>query len=62
MTTATGIVAPPIAAGLFGFFIGPSAPFLFPGVPFLLGAILFGAAFAIARQRRIRGAIESAAA
>lgn len=61
LTTATGIVAPPIAAGLFGFFVGPSAPFLFPGIPFLLGAALFAASLAMARHRRIRGAIESAA-
>jgi DHA1 family tetracycline resistance protein-like MFS transporter len=61
VTTATGIIAPPIAAGLFGFFVGPSAPFIFPGVPFLLGAALFAVSLLIARQRRIRGAIESAA-
>ncbi len=62
MTTATGILGPPVAAGLFGFFIGPSAPFLFPGIPFLLGAAFFVVAFAIARHRRIRAAIESASA
>jgi DHA1 family tetracycline resistance protein-like MFS transporter len=61
LTTATGVVAPPIAAGLFGFFVGPSAPFLFPGIPFLLGAALFVVSLVIARNRRVRGAIETAA-
>ena len=27
--------------GLFGYFVGPNAPFLFPGAPFVLGGVLF---------------------
>ncbi len=41
IATATGIVGAPVAAGLFGYFVGPHAPFIFPGVSFLLGAALF---------------------
>ena len=59
MTTATGVIAPPIAAGLFGYFIGPSTPVVFPGVSYLLGALLFVVAIVLARQGRIRRAIES---
>lgn len=61
LTTMTGIIGPPVAAGLFGFFIGPATPFLFPGVAFFLGALLFVVSFAIARNQRVRGAIEQGA-
>lgn len=37
IATATGIVA----TSLFAWFIGPDAPIVFPGVSFMLGAILF---------------------
>lgn len=60
LTTATGMIGPPIAAGLFGFFIGPSAPFIFPGAPYILGALLFVASIVLMRQGTIRRAIESA--
>lgn len=60
LTTATGILGPPVAAGMFGFFIGPSAPFLFPGAPYILGALLFVASIVLMRQGAIRRAIESA--
>ena len=36
-----GIIGAPLAGGLFGYFVGPSAPFLFPGAPFVLGGVLF---------------------
>jgi len=48
--TATGIVGAPVAAGLFGYFIGPDAPFVFPGISFALGALLFLAALLFVRR------------
>lgn len=62
LQTASGILAPPVAAGLFGWFVGPSAPFVFAGVPYLLGALLFAAAFAVACRRGFRRAIGGEAA
>jgi hypothetical protein len=41
IATATGIVGSPVAAMLFAYFIRPDAPFIFPGVAFMLGAVLF---------------------
>ena len=42
----TSIAAPIVfTSGLFSFFTGPKAPFLFAGAPFLLGAILIFASF-----------------
>ncbi|MGD9739372.1 MAG: TCR/Tet family MFS transporter [Bauldia sp.] len=61
LTTATGIIGPPVAAGLFGFFVGPSAPFIFPGIPFLIGALLFVVSIAISRTQRVRGALGESA-
>lgn len=60
LTTATGVIGPPVAAGMFGYFVGPSAPFLFPGAPYILGALLFVASIVLMRQGAIRRAIESA--
>ena len=54
--TATGIVAPPIGAGLFAWFIGPTAPFMFPGIAFVLGGLLFLAALAVSQSGRFRAA------
>ena len=39
--TITGIIGPPVAGSVFGYFIGDAAPFHLPGSAFLLGAILF---------------------
>ena len=39
--TVTGIIGPPVAGSVFGYFIGPTTPFHLPGAAFLLGAILF---------------------
>ncbi|MCW5696763.1 MAG: TCR/Tet family MFS transporter [Bauldia sp.] len=61
LQTATGVIAPPIAAGLFGFFVGPDAPFVFPGVPFLIGTLMFIAAIAVARAPRVQRAIAAGA-
>jgi DHA1 family tetracycline resistance protein-like MFS transporter len=54
--TATGVVAPPIGAGLFAWFISPAAPFMFPGVAFVLGGFLFLAALAVSQSARFRAA------
>jgi DHA1 family tetracycline resistance protein-like MFS transporter len=51
VVTATGIVAPPIGAGLFGYFIGPDAPVHFPGVTFILCAVLFLIGLVMMRRR-----------
>ncbi len=61
LTTATGVVGPPVAAGLFGYFVGPSTPVVFPGAPYILGALLFVVSLVLSRQSRIRRAIESSA-
>jgi DHA1 family tetracycline resistance protein-like MFS transporter len=50
IATATGIVGAPVAAGLFGYFVGPDAPFAFPGVSFALGAALFLASLLFLRR------------
>ena len=39
--TITGIIGPPVAGSVFGYFIGPATPVHLPGAPFLLGAFLF---------------------
>jgi MFS transporter, DHA1 family, tetracycline resistance protein len=39
--TVTGIIGPPVAGSVFGYFIGPVTPFHLPGAAFLLGAFLF---------------------
>ena len=39
--TVTGIIGPPVAGSVFGYFIGPTTPIHLPGAAFLLGAILF---------------------
>jgi hypothetical protein len=50
IATATGIVGAPVSAGLFAWFISPDAPFIFPGVAFMLGALLFVAALFFVRR------------
>ena len=52
--TATGIVAPPIGAGLFAWFISPAAPVAFPGIAFALGGVLFLAALAVTQTGRFQ--------
>jgi DHA1 family tetracycline resistance protein-like MFS transporter len=47
LITATGVIGPPIGSFLFSYFIGPDAPFLFPGAAFVLSAGLTVAALAI---------------
>ena len=39
--TITGIIGPPVAGSVFGYFIGDTTPIHLPGAAFLLGAVLF---------------------
>ena len=52
------MIAAPLCAELFAWFIGPSAPFLFPGVAFALGAAMFLIALAVMQTRRFRAAVQ----
>jgi DHA1 family tetracycline resistance protein-like MFS transporter len=54
VVTATGIIGAPIAASAFGYFIGPHAPFIFPGISFIIGAALFLGALLITLRVRAR--------
>lgn len=40
LMSVAGIIAPLIGANVFGWFIGPHAPFVLPGAPFLISALL----------------------
>lgn len=44
---ASGIFAAPLSGALFGYFIGPSTPIHLPGVAFLVGAVMFVAAYIV---------------
>ncbi len=48
--TVTGIIGPPVAGSVFGYFIGPTTPIHLPGAAFLLGAILFVIGLIVAWQ------------
>lgn len=48
--SVAGVVAPPVATGLFGWFIGPSAPVSLPGAPFFFGASLMILAMLMAKR------------
>jgi DHA1 family tetracycline resistance protein-like MFS transporter len=50
LASVAGIIAPPVATGLFGFFIGPRAPVYLPGVAFFLGALITLVALVVARR------------
>jgi DHA1 family tetracycline resistance protein-like MFS transporter len=52
--TATAIVGPPIANGLFALSISPAAPVTLPGAPFFLGCLLCLAALWLARRQSSR--------
>jgi DHA1 family tetracycline resistance protein-like MFS transporter len=41
VNTATAVVGPPLANGLFAYFVSPAAPVVLPGAPFFLGSALF---------------------
>jgi MFS transporter, DHA1 family, tetracycline resistance protein len=40
LMSATSIIGPPVMTNLFAFYTKPEAPVYFPGVSFLLGAVL----------------------
>jgi DHA1 family tetracycline resistance protein-like MFS transporter len=46
--SVAGIAGPPIAAGLFSYFIGPSTPIHLPGAPYFLGSLLVFVALLLA--------------
>jgi MFS transporter, DHA1 family, tetracycline resistance protein len=48
VNTAAIIVGPLLAAGLFGYFVGPAAPVVLPGAPFFMGGALFLLSLALA--------------
>jgi DHA1 family tetracycline resistance protein-like MFS transporter len=50
MVAMAGIIGPTIFGGSFGYFVDDDSPVHLPGVPFLLAAILLGAAFLVARR------------
>jgi DHA1 family tetracycline resistance protein-like MFS transporter len=52
--TATAIVGPPLANGLFAVAISPEAPVALPGAPFFLGSILCLAALWLASRQTSR--------
>jgi DHA1 family tetracycline resistance protein-like MFS transporter len=55
VSTATGVVAPPIGGALFGYFISSNAPFQLPGVAFLLGSLMFVLALILAVRPALHG-------
>jgi DHA1 family tetracycline resistance protein-like MFS transporter len=48
LASVAGIIGPPVATELFGYFISPRAPVLLPGVPFFLAAALIFVAMLLA--------------
>jgi DHA1 family tetracycline resistance protein-like MFS transporter len=52
--TATAIIGPPLANGLFALAISPQAPVTVPGAPFFLGSILCLAALWLASRQSAR--------
>lgn len=50
LTSVAGIIGPLIATNLFGWFIGPRAPFPLPGISFFVAALLMFAALFLARR------------
>ena len=57
--TATGVIAAPIGAGLFAWFISPGAPIAFPGVAFVLAGVLFLVALAVSQSRQFQKSVIS---
>lgn len=48
LASIAGIIGPPMAARLFGHFIGPSAPAYVPGAAFFFSGLLVAAAMLLA--------------
>ena len=63
MMSVTSFIGPIVMNNLFAFFITPAAPFLFPGMPFILGAALIISAivFAVPSLKRYKGIAKHAA-
>jgi DHA1 family tetracycline resistance protein-like MFS transporter len=57
LTSLAGILAPPIATGLFGYFVSPAAPFQLPGAPFFAGALMIFAGLLMAARSLKRNGI-----
>jgi DHA1 family tetracycline resistance protein-like MFS transporter len=38
LASVTGILGPPLATGLFGYFVSPRAPVILPGIAFFVGS------------------------
>jgi hypothetical protein len=51
IATATGVVGSPLSAIVFGYFVSPAAPFIFPGAAFFVGALLFLASLFFVRRK-----------
>ncbi|MEJ0097782.1 MAG: MFS transporter [Bauldia sp.] len=62
VSTATGVVAPPVGGALFGYFISDAAPVHLPGVAFLLGALMFVSGLLLAWRPAIHAAADRRAA
>jgi DHA1 family tetracycline resistance protein-like MFS transporter len=50
LASVAGIIAPPTATGMFGFFVSDQAPFYLPGAAFYLSALLMVAALVLAHR------------
>jgi DHA1 family tetracycline resistance protein-like MFS transporter len=48
LASISGILGPPLATGLFGYFIGPNTPVTLPGAPFFGSALLAATAWGMA--------------
>jgi DHA1 family tetracycline resistance protein-like MFS transporter len=46
--SVAGIIGPPVATGLFGYFVGPRSPIHLPGVAFFLGSFLIACSLLLA--------------
>jgi DHA1 family tetracycline resistance protein-like MFS transporter len=46
--SVAGVLGPPAATGLFGYFIGPRAPWHMPGAAFFFGALLMASSLVLA--------------
>jgi DHA1 family tetracycline resistance protein-like MFS transporter len=56
LASVTGILGPPLATGLFGYFVSPRAPIVLPGIAFFVGSgIVFCALLLAIRSFRKAG-------
>jgi DHA1 family tetracycline resistance protein-like MFS transporter len=60
VSSVAGIIGPPLATGLFGFFISPAAPAHVPGIAFFMASFLIFCALLLAlRSFRKNPAVET---